>query len=48
MLERIWTNILELTAQFVTPDWGKLIALALPVGTTVLVVLLMGRTVLRW
>ena len=27
MLERIWTNILEFIAQFVTPDWGKLIFL---------------------
>ena len=27
MLEQIWTRFLELTAQFVTPDWGKLIGL---------------------
>src|SRR6478736_4617416 len=27
MLERLWTSILEITAQFVTPDWGKLIVL---------------------
>ena len=25
MLERIWTSLLELTAQFVTPDWGAII-----------------------
>ena len=25
MLERLWTSILEIMAQFVTPDWGKLI-----------------------
>jgi plastocyanin len=38
MLERIWTNILELMAQFVTPDWGKIIAF-LPILIVVLVVL---------
>ncbi len=37
MLERIWTNILELTAQFVTPDWGKIIGV-LPVIFVILVV----------
>jgi plastocyanin len=26
MLERIWTSLLELTAQFVTPDWSAIIA----------------------
>jgi len=36
MLERIWTNLLELTAQFVTPDWTKIIG-ALPVIFVVLV-----------
>jgi len=36
MLERIWTNLLELTAQFVTPDWGVLIGL-IPVAIVVLV-----------
>ncbi len=37
MLERIWTRLLELTAEFVTPDWGKLIGL-IPVAIAVLVV----------
>src|SRR5205809_213511 len=40
MLERIWTNLLELTAQFVTPDWGKIIAF-LPVLFVVIVVALL-------
>src|SRR5512146_2706445 len=47
MLEQIWNGVLDLTSQFVIPDWGKLVALALPVGTTVLVVLLMARTVMQ-
>ncbi len=47
MLEQIWNGFLGLTSQLVIPDWGKLVALALPVGTTVLVVLLMARTVLQ-
>ncbi len=47
MLEQIWSGFLDLTSQFVIPDWGKLVSLALPVGTTVLVVLLMARTVLQ-
>jgi hypothetical protein len=47
MLEQIWNGFLELTSQFVIPDWGRLVSLALPVGTTVLVALLMTRTVLQ-
>ncbi len=47
MLEQIWNGFLDLTSQLVIPDWGKLVALALPVGTTVLVALLMTRTVLQ-
>ncbi len=47
MLEQIWNGFLDLTSQFVIPDWGRLVALALPVGTTVLVVLLMARTVMQ-
>jgi plastocyanin len=31
MLEEIWNGVLDLTAQFVMPDWGGLIAL-MPVG----------------
>ena len=38
MLEELWNSILELTAQFVIPDWGALIALV-PVFIFVLVVL---------
>ena len=37
MLERIWTSILELTAQFVTPDWGAIIAF-LPVVFVIIVI----------
>ena len=47
MLEQLWNGFLDLTSQLVIPDWGRLVALALPVGTTVLVVLLLGRTVLQ-
>jgi hypothetical protein len=39
MLQQIWNGFLDLTAQLVIPDWGQLVALALPVGTTVLVLL---------
>jgi hypothetical protein len=37
MLEELWNSILELLSQLVIPDWGVLVALALPVGTVVLV-----------
>jgi plastocyanin len=37
MLEDIWNGILDLVSQVVIPDWGVLVALALPVGTVVLV-----------
>jgi hypothetical protein len=37
MLEDLWNSILEVLAQFVIPDWGVLVSLALPVGTVVLV-----------
>jgi plastocyanin len=47
MLERIWTSILELMAQVVTPDWGVLIALLLPVGTLFLVVIVLLWLFLR-
>ena len=43
MLERLWTSILELMAQAVTPDWGVLVAL-LPVGILLLVVVVLIRT----
>ena len=35
MLDQIWTNFLNFTAQFVTPDWGKLIFL-MPVAILLL------------
>jgi plastocyanin len=37
MLERLWTSILELTAQFVTPDWSVIIGF-LPVVFVIIVV----------
>lgn len=46
MLERIWTNLLELTSQFVIPDWGVLIGL-LPVGIVILVVVILIATFRR-
>ena len=47
MLEQIWTWILSLTSQLVIPDWGQLVALALPVGTTILVAIGLIRTLRR-
>ena len=43
MLERLWTSILEIMAQFVTPDWGKLIGL-IPVAIAILIVFVLIRT----
>ena len=40
MLERIWTRLLQLTAEFVTPDWGKIIGL-IPVAIAVIVVVVL-------
>ena len=45
MLERLWTSILDLVAQFVTPDWGAVIGL-LPVVILILVVVVLVRTFL--
>ncbi|HSH33475.1 MAG TPA: cytochrome c oxidase subunit 4, partial [Actinomycetota bacterium] len=42
MLEDLWTSILDLTAQFVIPDWGSIIAL-LPI-----VILVVGAIILIW
>ena len=39
MLDQLWNGILELLSQFVIPDWGVLVSLALPVGTVILVVI---------
>jgi len=38
MLEEIWNGFLDLTSQFVMPDWGGLVAL-MPVGIFALVIL---------
>jgi plastocyanin len=46
MLEQIWNSFLELTAQLVTPDWGKLIFL-MPVGLAVLSLLILLRLFVR-
>ena len=43
MLERLWTSFLDLTAQLVTPDWGRIIGL-LPVVIVILIVLVLLRT----
>ena len=40
LLERIWTRLLQLTAEFVTPDWGKIIGV-IPVIMAVLVVFIL-------
>jgi plastocyanin len=40
LLERIWTRLLQLTSEFVTPDWGKIIGL-IPVVIAVLVVVVL-------
>ena len=37
MLDQLWNGILEALSQLVIPDWGRLVALALPVGTVVIV-----------
>src|SRR5918995_2407039 len=46
MLEEIWNGILELTAQFVIPDWGALIAL-LPVFMLVFTIVVLALTFMR-
>jgi plastocyanin len=46
MLERIWTSILELMSQVVTPDWGVLVSL-IPVGIAILIVVVLLRLFLR-
>jgi hypothetical protein len=46
MLEQIWTNILDFTAQLVTPDWGKLINL-MPVAIVLAAVLILMWTFRR-
>jgi plastocyanin len=46
MLEDLWNGFLELTAQFVIPDWGALVAL-LPVFIFVLTVVWLVLTFLR-
>jgi plastocyanin len=46
VLEEIWNGILELTAQFVIPDWGALIAL-LPVFIFVLTIIILAWLFIR-
>jgi len=46
MLEDLWNGILELTSQFVIPDWGGLIAL-LPVAIFALVIVILVVTIWR-
>lgn len=46
MLEEIWNGFLELTARFVIPDWGAVIAL-LPLLIFVLVVVMLASIFLR-
>ena len=46
MLERLWTSILELTAQFVTPDWGKLVAV-IPVIVAIVVLIILVLIIRR-
>ena len=46
MLEEIWTGFLELTGQFVIPDWGAVVAL-LPVLILLLVVVILANHFLR-
>jgi plastocyanin len=46
MLEDLWTGILDLTARFVIPDWGAIIAL-LPILILVLVVVILVWTFRR-
>jgi hypothetical protein len=45
MLQDLWDGILDLTTQFVIPDWGALIGL-LPVIMLVVIVLVLARTFL--
>lgn len=45
MFEELWNGILELTAQFVIPDWGAVIAL-LPIFVLVAVLAILTRTFL--
>ncbi len=46
MLQDLWNGFLDLTSRFVIPDWSSVIAL-LPVLTLVLVVLVLGRIMVR-
>jgi plastocyanin len=46
MLEDLWSGFLKLTAQFVIPDWGALVAL-LPVFIFILTIVVLVMTFLR-
>jgi plastocyanin len=43
MLEQVWTRILELTGEFVIPDWGVLIGL-IPIAIVIVVVFILLAT----
>ncbi len=47
MLEELWHQLIEITAQFVIPDWGELIDL-IPVGLAILAGLWLLSTVVRF
>ena len=47
LLQNIWKTILDITSQFVIPDWGALIAL-LPVFMGVIVIVFFASTVVRY
>jgi plastocyanin len=47
LLQNIWKTILDITSQFVIPDWGALIAL-LPVFMGILVIAFFASTMLRY
>ena len=46
LLQNIWKTILDITSQFVIPDWGALIAL-LPVFMGVIVIVFFASTLVR-
>ena len=47
MLEDIWNSLLELSSQFIIPDWGALVGL-IPVGLLLLVLLYLAWLVFRF
>src|SRR5690349_806079 len=47
LLQRIWKSILDITSQFVIPDWGAVIAL-LPVAMAIVLVAFLIVTLARY